>query len=118
MAALDLYFACLNVIQLHSCASMQGFRTFAQSHVKSPSGKCTSAQRAVREALLRSGCQWFECRSANAAMVAIAACGVRFRKNVNADGTVERWRKPKLAPWEVPRRDPGEPRPRHPEVAG
>jgi len=32
--------------------------------LKSPSGKCTSAQREVRKALLRSGCRWFECISA------------------------------------------------------
>jgi hypothetical protein len=84
--------------------------------LKSPSGKCTSAQRAVREALLRAGCQWFECRSANAAMVAIAACGVRFRVITHEDGRMERWRRPKLANWELPRTDPREPRPQHPEV--
>jgi hypothetical protein len=85
--------------------------------LKSPSGKCTSAQREVRKSLLRSGCRWFECRSANAAMVAIAACGVRFRTIIHADGTVERWKKPRLADWEKPRSDPSEPRPPHPEVA-
>jgi hypothetical protein len=38
-------------------------------------------------------------------------------KIVNEDGTVERWKQPRLADWEVPRRDPSEPRPQHPEVA-
>jgi hypothetical protein len=28
-----------------------------------------------------------------------------------------RWRHPRLAPWEVPRRDPAEPRPNAPDVA-
>ena len=36
---------------------------------------------------------------------------------VNQDGTTERWRQPRLAPWEVPRRDPAEPRPKAPDVA-
>ena len=36
---------------------------------------------------------------------------------VNEDRTVERWRPPRLAPWEVSRRDPSEPRPQHPRVA-
>jgi hypothetical protein len=33
---------------------------------------------------------------------------------VDEDGSVERWKKPRLADWEVPRRDPSEPRPQHP----
>jgi hypothetical protein len=32
---------------------------------------------------------------------------VRFRTIINEDGTTERWRQPRLAPWEVPRRDSG-----------
>jgi hypothetical protein len=70
----------------------------------------------VREELLRSGGEWWECRSANAAMWALAESGVKFGVITHADGSRERWREPKLAPWEVPRRDPRESRPRSPEV--
>lgn len=42
--------------------------------------------------------------------------GMKFRKIINEDGSLERWKKPRLADWEVPRRDPSAPRPRHPEV--
>jgi hypothetical protein len=84
--------------------------------MKSRSGRCTPSQRAVREALLRAGADWWECRSAHAAMWALRKSGVRFRSLPRTDGTTERWRQPRLAPWEVPRRDPAEPRPRHPEV--
>jgi hypothetical protein len=83
--------------------------------LKSRCGKCSPPQRAVREALLRTGAEWWECRSAHAAMWALAKSGVKFR--VSAVGTPERWRQPRLALWEVPRRDPVEPRPQHPEVA-
>jgi hypothetical protein len=34
-----------------------------------------------------------------------------------AAGAVERGRQPRLAPWAVPRRDPSEPRPQHPQAA-
>jgi hypothetical protein len=50
-------------------------------------------------------------------MAALVESGVKFRKIVHADGTVERWKKPRLADWEKPRRDPAEPRPVHPVVA-
>src|SRR6516164_8200083 len=46
------------------------------------------------------GAQWWVCRSAHAAMWAPS----------------ERWRQPRLAPWEIPRPDPAEPRPNAPEV--
>jgi hypothetical protein len=87
--------------------------------LKSPQGgKCSPAQRATRAALLRAGIHtWWECRSANAAMWALAKSGVKFREIVHADGTVERWKKPRLADWEKPRRDPAEPRSLHPVVA-
>lgn len=85
--------------------------------MKSPGGRCSPSQRATRAALLRAGCEWWECRSANAAMRALRKSGVRFRVILHADGTRERWRQPKLAPWEAPRRDPAEQRPQHPEVA-
>jgi hypothetical protein len=85
--------------------------------MKVPGGRCTPSQLATREALLRAGIHaWWMCLSARSALWALRRSGVRFRKIVNADGTVERWRKAKLAPWEVPRRDPSEPRPQHPEV--
>ena len=85
--------------------------------LKSRQGRCSTSQRAAREALLRAGAQWFECRSALAAMWALRKAGVRFRTIVHEDGTTERWRQPRLAPWEVPRRDPAEPRPNAPDVA-
>src|SRR5262245_5221191 len=46
-----------------------------------------------------------------------AVCRVRLRTLARAGGTTERWRQPRLAPWEVPRRDPAEPRPNAPDVA-
>jgi hypothetical protein len=84
--------------------------------MKSPGGRCSRAQRAVREALLRAGCQWFECRTAAGAMWALRKAGVRFRVLTRPDGSRERYRQSKLKPWEVPRRDPREVRPWHPEV--
>jgi hypothetical protein len=44
-------------------------------------------------------------------MWALRKSGVRFRTITRADGTTERWRQPRLAPWEVPRHDPAEPHP-------
>jgi hypothetical protein len=85
--------------------------------LKSRSGRCTPAQRAEREAILRAGGQWWVCRSANAAMWALYKSGVRFRTIVHEDGTIEHWRSPRLPAWEVPRRDPAERRPLAPEVA-
>ena len=85
--------------------------------MKSPGGRCSPAQKAVRLEMIAAGCVWWESRSANGAMVALAESGVKFRKIVHADGTVERWKKPRLADWEKPRRDPAEPRPLHPVVA-
>jgi hypothetical protein len=55
------------------------------------------------------------CRSANAAMWALAVPGVRFRTLNNDDGTIECWQQPKLPAWEVPKRDPHERRPPAPE---
>jgi hypothetical protein len=74
--------------------------------LKSRHGKCSPSQRAVRQALLRAGADWWEARSPNAAMRALARSGVRFRTLVRNDGTRERWRRPKLAPQEEPRREP------------
>jgi hypothetical protein len=84
--------------------------------LKSPGGKCSPAQREVREQTLAAGVVWWEARSANAAMVALAGSGVKFRKIINADGSVQSWKRPRLADWEKPRRDPSEPRPQHPAV--
>jgi hypothetical protein len=84
--------------------------------LKSPASRCSESQKEVRLKLIASGVDWWEARTANAAMVAIGESGVRFRTIINEDGTTEHWRQPKLAPWEVPRRDPSEPRPQHPEV--
>jgi hypothetical protein len=66
-------------------------------------------------ALLRAGAQWWVCRSANAAMWALAQSGVPFRTIVHEDGTIERWQQPDLPEWEVPKRNPHERRPRAPE---
>jgi hypothetical protein len=85
--------------------------------LKSRQGRCSASQRAAREALLRAGAEWWECRSAHAAMWALRKSGVGFRALARADGTTERWRHPGLASWEVPRRDPAEPRPNAPDVA-
>jgi hypothetical protein len=63
------------------------------------------------------GAEWWECRSAHAAMWALRKSGVKFREIVHKDGTTERWRQPRLAPWEVPRRDRSEPRPQASEVS-
>src|SRR5215831_4999343 len=63
MAALDLYFACLNVVQLHGCASMQGFRTFAQSHCQ-----IGNLKLAIAEIV-----SWLSLRSRTAPNVARAA---------------------------------------------
>jgi hypothetical protein len=41
-------------------------------------GRGTPSQRATREALLRAGAQWWECRSANAAMGALRKSGALF----------------------------------------
>jgi hypothetical protein len=84
--------------------------------LKSRTGVCSPAQLEKRKRLKRAGVEWWECRSANAAMWALADSGVEFREIVHKDGTIERWQRPHLADWEVPRRDPDEPRPNAPEV--
>lgn len=85
--------------------------------MKSRHGRCNPAQRAKRESLLRAGVEWWECKSANAAMWALTQSGVPYRMIAHEDGTIECWQQPELAPWEVPRRDPAEPRPSAPELA-
>ena len=74
-------------------------------------------QREVRQSLIKSGVQWWVCKSARAAMWALKESGWKFCVIVCSDGSVERWRQPALEPWEVPRRDPAERRPQHPRVA-
>jgi hypothetical protein len=83
--------------------------------LKSRRGQCSPSQRLVRERLLRAGAQWWVCRSAHAAMWALARSGVRFRTLTSDDGTLECWQQPKLPAWEVPKRNPHERRPRAPE---
>jgi hypothetical protein len=78
--------------------------------LKSECGRCTPAQLKVREALLAAGADWWEARSANAAMAALALSGVKFRMIAHSDGTIECWQPEPLEPWEVPRCDPAEPR--------
>jgi hypothetical protein len=53
---------------------------------------------------------------AQAAIWALWKSGVKFREIELADGTVARWRRPRLEPWEEPRQDPSEPCPMHPRV--
>jgi hypothetical protein len=84
--------------------------------LKTPVGRCSRAQREVREALLATGGQWWECRSANAAMWALAESGVKFREIEREGDAVERWERPQLEPWEIPRQSPRERRPRHPAL--
>jgi hypothetical protein len=82
--------------------------------MKSRVGKVSPAQRSVREELLRAGVlDWWVCRTARSAMWALAESGVRFRTIVHEDGTVEHWQQ--LLPWEVPKRNPQERRPRAPK---
>jgi hypothetical protein len=83
--------------------------------LKSRRGQCSPSQRAVREALLRAGAQWWVCRSADAAMWALYESGVPFRAIVHEDGTIECWQQPELSAWEVPKRNPHERRPRAPD---
>jgi hypothetical protein len=69
----------------------------------------------VRKGLLRAGAQWWVCRSANAAMLALYKSGVPLRTIVQEDGAIERWQQPELPAWEAPKRDPHERRPRAPD---
>src|SRR6516162_6524336 len=62
--------------------------------LKSKGGRCTPSQRAAREALLRAGADWFECRSANAVMHAVCEAGVPLRMIARSDGVIECWRQP------------------------
>jgi hypothetical protein len=82
--------------------------------LKSLRSKCSLPQRAVRDALLPAGAQWWVCRTARAAMWVLA----RSRVLPHADhdnGTCECWQLPKLPAWELPKCDPQERRPRAPE---
>ena len=45
--------------------------------MKSPGGRCSPSQYAAREGLLRAGAEWWECRSAHAAMWALHSCTSR-----------------------------------------
>jgi hypothetical protein len=83
--------------------------------LKSRHGHCSRPQRAARESLLRAGALWWVCRSANAAMWALAQSGVTFRTIVHENGTLERCQQPELPAWEVPKQNPHERRPRAPE---
>jgi hypothetical protein len=49
-------------------------------------------------------------------MWALWKSGVKFRQIDLADGTVARWRRPRLEQWEQPKEDPSESRPMHPRV--
>jgi len=84
--------------------------------MKSPGGRCSEAHRAFRDRLLQARAQWWVCRSANAAMWALGKSRVRLRMIIEEDGREKRWKQPRLAAWEVQRRDLSEPRPNAPEV--
>jgi hypothetical protein len=83
--------------------------------LKGPYGQCRPAQRLVREQMLRAGIKaWWQCRTAEGAMWALRKSGIKFRTLVNADGSRESWRRPKLEDWEIPKSDSREKRPRPP----
>jgi hypothetical protein len=83
--------------------------------MKSRNGKCSRSQRLVREAPLRAGAEWFECRLAVAAMLSLSEVGVKFRTLVREDGTTECWRQPELPEFALPKRNPQERRKRAPD---
>jgi hypothetical protein len=83
--------------------------------MKSRQGKCSRRQRLARGGLLQAGAQWRLCRSARSAMFTLYEAGVPFRAIVHDDGRIECWQQPELQPWEVPKRDPHERRPRAPD---
>jgi len=76
--------------------------------IKSARGLASRVQKQVRDELVRAGAAWWMARSANAAMTAIRAEGVKFRR---------RWDPPRLAAWEGPWRDPHQRLPQEPRVA-
>jgi hypothetical protein len=84
--------------------------------LKTPGARLSTSQREARARLVQSGSRWWLCLTAQAAMWALWKSGVKFREIELADGTVARWRRPRLEPWEKPRQDPSDPRPMHPQV--
>lgn len=79
--------------------------------MKAPGGRCSRAQKAARARIVASGGDWWECRSAHAAMWALARSGVEFLDGMGVTGVTDRWRRAELADWEMPRRDPTKKRP-------
>ena len=50
---------------------------------------------------MRAGVKaWWQCRTAELAMWALAKSGVKFRTLVNDDGSHRRWQQPALEEWE------------------
>jgi hypothetical protein len=84
--------------------------------MKSRTGRCSAAQRAVRAALIRAGSVWWQCITALSAMWALTRSGVRVPRGSRRRRQDGAWRQPRLAPWEVPRCDPAERRPSAPGV--
>ena len=83
--------------------------------LKGPYGQCRPAQRLTREQMLRAGVSgWWFCRTAESVLVVLADNGVKFRTLVNADGSIESWRRPKLEDWEIPKSNSREKRRRPP----
>ena len=76
--------------------------------MKSPVGRLSKAQREIRAELVAQGCNWFLCRSAEPALVALHRAGIAFRP-----GALQ---PPKLEPWEEPVENLSERHPRHPPL--
>lgn len=85
--------------------------------LKAPGNRCTASQKAVRLKMIAAGVIWWEALTANSAMVAIAESGLKFRTIISESGARERWVKPKLESWELPRANPSAARAQqHPAV--
>jgi hypothetical protein len=76
--------------------------------LKSAVGRASPTQKKIRAELAAVGCDWWMCRSANAAMTALERSGVPFRRP---------WRGRALRPWEGPFTGEEKRLPQHPETA-
>lgn len=75
--------------------------------LKSARGVASETQKQVRDRFVAAGADWWLCRSANAALVALQLSGVKFRRE---------WQRPRLADWEGPFSDPHRRLPQAPDV--
>jgi hypothetical protein len=76
--------------------------------LKSRGGVASKIQKQIRALLLPAGADWHLVRSARAALMALRLSGVVFR---------QRWKPPRLKPWEGPFADPHQQLPQAPDVA-